>query len=88
MTSRPSTATPILAVLAIVLLLLGAYVAGYFWLGKYSDIPPPPSAFGGPAAPRAIRIYGYHWQAYVFAPAAMLETWVKGGDVSTTSPGV
>jgi hypothetical protein len=33
MTSRPSTAAPILAVLAIVLVVLGAYVGGYLWLG-------------------------------------------------------
>ena len=33
MTSRPSTAAPILAVLDIVLVtLLGVYVGGYFWL--------------------------------------------------------
>lgn len=31
MTSRPSTAAPILAVLAIVLATLGAYAGGYFW---------------------------------------------------------
>jgi hypothetical protein len=33
LSARSSTAAPILAVLAIVLVLLGAYVAGYFWLG-------------------------------------------------------
>jgi hypothetical protein len=34
MTSRPSTAAPILAVLAIVLVTLGAYVGGYLCLGE------------------------------------------------------
>ena len=33
MTSRPSTAAPILAMLAVVLVTLAAYVGGYFWLG-------------------------------------------------------
>jgi hypothetical protein len=37
MTSRPSTAAPILAVLAVVLVTPGAYVGGYFWLGDYRD---------------------------------------------------
>jgi hypothetical protein len=36
MTSRPSTAAPILAVLAVVLVTLGAYVGGYFWLGEFT----------------------------------------------------
>jgi hypothetical protein len=36
MTSRLSTAAPILAVLAIVLAMLGAYVGGYLWLGECS----------------------------------------------------
>jgi hypothetical protein len=31
--TRPSTAAPILAVLAVVLVTLGAYVGGYLWLG-------------------------------------------------------
>ena len=39
MTSRSSTAAPILAVLAIVQVMLGAYVGGYFWLGKYENDP-------------------------------------------------
>lgn len=38
MTSRPSTAAPILAVLAIVLAVLSAmYVSGYFWFGERID---------------------------------------------------
>lgn len=32
MTSRPSTAAPVLTVLAIVLATLAGYVGGYFWL--------------------------------------------------------
>jgi hypothetical protein len=35
MTSRPSTATPILAVRAFVLAPLGAYVAGYVALADF-----------------------------------------------------
>jgi hypothetical protein len=36
MTSRPSTAAPLLAVLAIVQGMLGAYVGGCFWLAAFS----------------------------------------------------
>jgi hypothetical protein len=32
--TRRSTATPLLAVLAIVLVMLAAYVGGYYWLGR------------------------------------------------------
>ena len=39
MTSRPSTAPPILAVLAIVLATLGAYVGGYLLRGRVFPVP-------------------------------------------------
>jgi hypothetical protein len=37
MTSRPSTAAPILAVLAILLPFV-LYVGGYFWLGTVANV--------------------------------------------------
>jgi hypothetical protein len=37
MTCRSSTAAPILAVLAVVLVTLGAYVGGYFWMGVRNE---------------------------------------------------
>jgi len=37
MTSRPSTAAPILTVLAVGLVTLGAYVGGYYCLGKRTE---------------------------------------------------
>jgi hypothetical protein len=68
MTSRPSTAAPILAVLAIVLVTLGAYVGGYFWLGEYS-----PSVAGFGFAPATTRVY--HARSYsVFVPLAWFES--------------
>ena len=67
MTSRPSTAAPILAVLAIVLATLGPYVGGYFWLCKYRK----GTAF-------SIRIYSNRWQALMFTPAATVENLASG----------
>jgi hypothetical protein len=66
--TRPSTAAPILAVLAIVLLTLGAaYLGGYFWLGQRFDYDE-----------TTTRLYPQQWMASVFKPAAQLETWLTG----------
>jgi hypothetical protein len=87
MTSRPSTAAPILAVLAIVLVTLGAYVAGYFWLGDRLDEPfigYPPSYARMRDDPIAItRMYQYRWQAQAYGPPAVAESWLRGIEVTT-----
>ena len=80
MTSRPSTATPILAVLAVVLVMLaGMYVGGYFWLGKHHH----GRIFGTKPIKEyaTLRSYPYQWAKYVFYPAASVETWLRGEDV-------
>jgi hypothetical protein len=76
MTSRRFTAAPILAVLAIgvPLLLLGAYVGGYFWLGEWLH--------GGPVP---MRYYRYRWQASVFMPAAKIESYLRASSINVTS---
>ena len=80
MTSRPSTAAPILAVLAIVLLLLGTYVGAYFWLGEYYAW----TGMGVPGGPHGIvRMYERHWQAVLFQPAAWLESKARHIEVET-----
>ena len=85
--TRASTAAPILAVLAIVLVTLGAYVGGYFWLGDRLDVPfigYPPSYMREQDAPVEItRIYQYHWQATAYQPPALLESWLRGIEVTT-----
>jgi hypothetical protein len=81
MNSRPSTAASILAVLAIVLALMGAYVGGYFWLGEWGESNVP---YGG-ARPYEYRSYRQRWQAIVFAPAGQLESWMRGIKVEVTS---
>jgi len=70
MTSRPSTAAPILTVLAIVLVTLGAYVGGYFWLGKKQE-----------AARTICRLYPYQWQTAMFKPAGWIEKKLRGKGV-------
>jgi hypothetical protein len=78
MTSRPTTAAPILAVLAIVLVTLGAYVGGYFWLSKrqvylvLTEGIPPQVRREFPTKPLAM----------VYQPLARIESWVSGSGVS------
>src|SRR5436190_6631420 len=74
MTSRPSTAAPILAVLAIVLVPLGIYVGGYFWLPAVS----PAATSSGLVL---VKIYPYRWQAGLFSPAASVESFFGGTEV-------
>ena len=81
MTRRNSTAAPILAALAIMLLPLGAYVGGYFWLGDYWEF-----NWGSVDSPPKD-----HWTAWrtfpsarvmnVYAPMGTIESWVRGYDV-------
>jgi hypothetical protein len=80
MTSRPSTAAPILAVLAIVLVTLGAYVGGYFWLGHCRT-----TATSG-ATDYVWRDYELQWVAELYRPAAKAESWLRLIDVDVTGP--
>jgi hypothetical protein len=54
-----------LAVLAIALVMLGAYVVGYFWLGD--------KLIGGA---NTVRYFGYRWQSTIFQPAARVEAYL------------
>lgn len=82
MTSRPSIVAPILAVLAIVLAMLGAYVGGYFWLGSYSETPSIWAKEG-----IVIRTYPHEWQVKLFRPLAILESWLTGYRIEIGAPG-
>jgi hypothetical protein len=77
--TRPSTAAPILAVLAIVLVTLGVYVGGYFWFGERIDWA---SESESGYDESASRFYEQKWMVKVFEPAARLETWLTGVKVS------
>jgi hypothetical protein len=87
MTSRPSTAAPILAVLAVILVTLGAYVGGYFCLGMRIDEPVigyPPSYTRLHDTPASItRLYPHPWQAFAFTPLALIESRLRGVGVTT-----
>ena len=74
LTSRPSTAAPILAMLAIVLplLLLAAYVGSYFALCDYYE------GTDSASAQVTIRCYQDEWVRTIFAPAAWTEERMTG----------
>ena len=78
MTSRPSIAAPILAVLAVFSVLLGSsYIAAYLFSGFTVDVQQ-----AAPVRQRiVIRGYRYAWQQTLFRPAAWLETRLIGTDV-------
>jgi hypothetical protein len=75
MTTRSSTSAPILAALAIVVSLLAAYVAGYFWLGDRLDWVSPPEIQ---------RSYPHEWQMHFFKPAGKVEAIFRRIDVRIT----
>jgi|SRR3954463_1943056 hypothetical protein len=71
---KPLPVVPLMAVCAGVVLLLAAYVGGYFWLGDRVDASPFDS-------PGTFRCYNTKWQARAFRPAARIEAWVTGKDI-------
>jgi hypothetical protein len=79
MTSRSSTAAPILAVLAVVLVTLAAYLGGYFWLGQYYYQATPAGM------PFKARIYRTNFECWLFDPLAKIESKLSGCDVLTNS---
>jgi hypothetical protein len=82
MTSRPIAAAPILAALAIVLVMLGGYVGGYLWLGEYD-----PGATviyaSGAEEPLTLRSYKHASLAILFYPAAVTESLMTGTNIDT-----
>ena len=80
MNSRPSTAAPILAVLAVVLALLAGYVGGYFWLGGGATITF--TTTSGGTQPGIERRYGRDWLRACFEPAAWAEAKLGGYPVN------
>jgi hypothetical protein len=82
MTSRHSTAAPILAVLAIVLPFV-LYVGGYFWLSERRDFSwsnyPDGSSFEVQTC--IVRRYPHQWISSIYQPAGAVETRLVGTDV-------
>lgn len=74
MTSHPSTAAPILAALAIVLVMLGAYVGGYFWLGDKTAAYKFKETW-------VRRSFPSKRLAMAYQPLAKIESWLTGWDV-------
>ena len=72
MTSRRSIAAPILAVLAVVLVTLGAYVGAYLGMGKYG------LGYESPSGEEFIvRQFPHAWQAKTFWLAGQVEGWIR-----------
>ena len=71
MTTRPSTAASILAVLAVFAIAFGLYAWGYFALGRVTQ-----DNLGD-----RVRVYKHGWQVTFYGPAAQVEAWVVGDDV-------
>jgi hypothetical protein len=78
MTYRSSAAAPILAVLAIVLALLGAYVGGYFLLGKRQVY----VVLTRGVPPLIRREFPAKWLAVAYQPFAKIESWLTGSDIN------
>jgi hypothetical protein len=80
MTSRPSTAAPILAVVAIVL-PMALYVGGYYWLGEYDA-----GINDYDEAEYVSRDYQQQWVANLYKPVGKVESWLRGIPVQITGP--
>lgn len=75
-----------LTVLLILLVAVGAYVGGYFALSTQERIMAPLQKIGEPRREyiRA-RVFTHYWQARLFAPAARVESLIRGEPVETSS---
>ena len=76
MTSRPSTAAPILAVLAIGLTLFGVYLGGYFWLCETTI---------NASGTYIVRSYQTKWLRDSFKPAARVEGAIRRSEIETST---
>jgi hypothetical protein len=82
--SRLAPALMAAAVLLPVMLLV-AYVVGYFWLGDRADAyTHPPTGFSA-ASITIDRVYAHNWQAVIYQPAAHIESKIRGVQVFVTS---
>ena len=86
-------ANKVLAVLAILILLLAVYLAGYFWIGERLDWRPTliriSLAPGKKVTrlPDIIRSYPYQWLATAFKPAGRIEEQLIGRQVDVQTKG-
>jgi hypothetical protein len=78
---RRPAGTPFLVAVAMVLLLLAAYLAGYFWLGKYESV-----VNDNDEALYVSRDYRQQWLANLYQPAGKLEAWMRCIEVTISGP--
>ena len=72
MERRPPLA-PLVVVSAVLIALLTAYVAGYFFLGQVEPMSVDSMGMD--------RMYRSSWLATIYKPAAVVETWITGRSV-------
>ena len=81
MTERKHSAPAILTAVLVLMLLLGAYVAGYFWLGDYDS-----GTNDNDETLYVSRDYGQQWLAKLYSPAGKLESWLRRIEVTVSGP--
>ena len=72
---RREIIAPVIA--ALLAALLAAYVIAYFQLGNLGTANVP----GSP--PATVRVYRSQWQANLFTPGIIIESWIRGEAIST-----
>src|SRR6187549_168762 len=63
-----------LVVFALVAVLLGTYVGGYFWLGR--------AVYWSNGGVSIARFYPQEWIARSYEPASRVEGWIRGAQVT------
>jgi len=78
---RDYSAAIALAVVLLLALLLGTYVAGYFWMGEYD--------FGETdegVVEYVSRDYPQQWLADIYTTAGKVESWLRRIEVTISGP--
>jgi hypothetical protein len=77
MDGKGKLAGPVVALALLISVIGSAYVGGYFWLSKQSEVG---SCLGRPLV---LRFYRYQWLAEAYRPLARIESSVTDRDVVT-----
>lgn len=82
---RKSALALLVATFAILTTLGGAYLSGYFYLGKLRvQLVTPPPGQRATEVKKFDRVYRHQWHSTLFGPAARVESVYRGHAVDTT----